>query len=123
MKGLDFKRFLSIIGLALILLSFGSCSKDDPFYEVQFTVIDFQTQQPSWGAVVNSTTISGNVNDLLPDVQQTVVTDSLGTAFFSFENQANLKFTFTNPGTLKTGETNVKLKEDKTIFKTVYLYP
>ncbi len=123
MKGLNFNRFLSIIGLALVLLSFGSCSKDDPYYEVRFTVIDFETQDPVFGAVVNSTTIDGNVNDLLSDIEQTITTDSLGHAFFGFEHQANLKFLFSDPATSKTGETNVKLKEDKTIYKTVYIYP
>lgn len=122
MKGLNLKRFLSILGFTLILLSFGSCS-DDPFYEVRFTVIDFNTQQPVSGAQVSSGTINGSVTDLLDDIIQTQTTNADGQAFFSFEHQANLKFVFTDPATSNTGVTNVKLREDETINKTVYLYP
>ncbi len=123
MKGLHLKRFLSVITFALILLSFGSCSKDDPYYEVEFTVIDFLTQERAKGVEVKSGTIDGNNNNVLPDVLQTLYTDTLGVVLFSFENKANLKFTFRDEVNFKSGETNVKLKEDKTIRKTVYIYP
>ncbi len=123
MKGLHLKRFLSIVSFALILLSFGSCSKDEPYYKVQFKVIDFVTQKAGKGIEVKSTTIDGNINGTLPDVLQTHYTDTLGMVSFSFENKANLKFLFRNNSNTKKGETNVKLKADETIKKTVYIYP
>lgn len=120
----SFMRFLTFSMCLTLILSVFSC-KDAPTYKAEITVIDFVSKKVVSGAMVESTILDPiPTKTLHEDIEQSDFTGNDGKVTFTFKHKANVHFKIEVPGSipLKSGKTNIKLKEDETISKQVYVY-
>jgi len=120
----SFMRFLTFTMCLTLIISVFSC-KDAPTYKAEITVIDFVSKKVVNNAMVETTILNPIPTKVLhDDIEQSGFTGPDGKVTFTFEHKANIHFKIEVPGTvpLKRGKTNIKLVEDETIKKQVYVY-
>ena len=119
-----FVRFFTLSMFLTLMFSVFSC-KDAPTYEAEITVIDFVSKKVVKDATIK-TGILGNIptKDLHDDIVQSGVTGADGKVKFTFKHKANINFKIEHikNSVIKTGETNIKLVDNETIKKEVYIY-
>lgn len=119
-----FVRFFTLSMFLTLMFSVFSC-KDAPTYEAEITVIDFVSKKVVKDATVK-TGILGSVptKDLHDDIEQSGITGSDGKVKFTFKHKANIHFEIEYVGgsVLKEGKTNIKLVDNETVKKKVYIY-
>ena len=108
------KRLFTLVLFVSIFAAL-SCSHEDPTYPMKIYVKFETTEAPVPNAIVTIPPVTKQ------EKPQTLTTNESGVVNYTFDLPAIVQIIAQSADSLKAGEVMVRLKEDETVVKTIYL--